>query len=205
MSKELREEQEINDFLDADNRVFEWVDVYFNKEDGISVIEKGDLRTYFEGCGATEPSAESRKKLAFRHYGQKQRSAVMKEIWGDKYDRFKKWVAEEYIPDAEASGLKLFHLKNKPDTKSEGMISFFADMTAFAFSPEDGYTFENFDLVTSTRIASYEKHVQGGWKKEDFQIPIPGYNDDKPFAPASFPPDFPAKALEQIRTWSTLL
>lgn len=197
--------QQIEEFIDADTRVSEWIDVYFNKEDGIPEINKGDLNIFFEGCGAKEPSSEVQKQLSFNHYGQKQRSSVMREIWGDKYSKFKEWIKDEYIPEAENKGVKLFHLKNKPDSKSEGMLSFFADMTALAFASEGGYSFENFDLITSNRMRSYETHIKGGWKKEDFQITISGYNENKPFAPASFPPDFPSRALEKIRTWSNLL
>lgn len=202
--REDKELAKIEEFCDADAKVSEWVDVYFNHEDGVGEISKSDLKTYFEGCTAKELSAEARKKLAFSHYGQKQRSRVVKEIWEEKYDEFKKWVKDKYIPEAEASGQKLYHLKGKPESKSEGMVSFFADMTAFAFADEGDYTFENFDLVTSARIASYEGHQKGNWKKEDYQIPISGYNNGVPFAPASFPPDFPEKALNFIRSWSSI-
>jgi len=213
--REERELVKIEEFYDADTKVSEWVDVYFNKEDGIGEIDKSTLRTYFEGCGATEPRAESRKTLAFKHYGNKSRSKVMREVWGDRYNEFKTFC-REYVEDYESEiGKTLpaveFKHENRPSTfsKTEGMMSFFADMTALAFASDDEYAFQNFDEVNHVREqASRIRSEKGKLSEEDrakIRITIPGYNNNKPFVPASFPPDFPTKALEKIRTWSTLL
>lgn len=213
--REDRELVKIEEFYDADAKVFEWVDVYFNKEDGIGVIEKSDLRTYFEGCGAKEPSDEARKKLAFKHYGNKSRSNSMKEIWGDKYKEFKRFC-NEYVEDYESESGKVlpvveFKHGDGPSTfsKTEGMVSFFADLTALAFAFDDEYVFKNFDYVNNAREKAFRVRSEKSKLTEEdrvkIRITIPGYNNDKAFVPASFPPDFPAKALEKIRTWSTLL
>lgn len=208
MDQENRLEQRMNEFYDADTHISTWADVYFNKKDGISEIDRSDLRPFFEYCGAKEPSTELRGKLDSKHFGNKSRATVMRDVWGKHYDDMIEFC-NSYVAEYESKGETLPHLKDKPKSKTEGMIGFFTDLTALAFAGEGNYTFEDFDLVTSKRIESFEARKVGSWKKENFQITIKGYNKNEegvevPFAPASFPPDFPEKALSFIRTWSSV-
>ncbi len=83
MDSEDRLDQNMNEFYDADTHVSTWADVYFNNKDGISEIDRGDIRTFFEYCGATDKiEPELREKFSAKHYGNKSRSEAMEAVWG---------------------------------------------------------------------------------------------------------------------------
>lgn len=213
MDTEDRELAKVEEFYDADAHVFTWVDGYIKREEE-GELDKGQLRNFFEYCGAKEPRAELKDKLKFKSYGNKARSKVMKDVWGDHYGEFKDWC-DKYVDEyEEKTGKKLPHIAFKDkdeqgnviatrEVKTEGMRGFFADLTAYAFGSEGDYTFEDLDLVTRARLDS-GKAREEGVKIERFRIKIEGYNKDKEFEPAGFPPDFPEKALNFIRSWSSI-
>lgn len=189
---------------DADTHVSTWLDSYLKGEPERE-LNNVELKTLFEFCGATDKiEPEVRKKFESKHYGNKSRSEAMEAVWGSKYKEYREFCNIYVAEYEERTGKELpkveFKHDNKPSTfsKTEGMRGFFADLTAYAFAEHNSdYTFETLDLVTRARLNN-GKAREDGTKLERFRIKIEGYNKNKEFEPAGFPPDFPEKALSFI-------
>ena len=196
-------------FNDAESHVFTWLDLYLQgkQEKELNNVE---LKTLFEFCGATDKiELELREKFAVKHYGNKSRSESMEAVWGGKYKEYREFCNKYVAEYEERIGKELpkveFKHDDKPSTfsKTEGMRGFFADLTAYAFADTNEYTFETLDLVTRARLNNGKARKEGT-KTERFRITIEGYNKNKSFEPAGFPPDFPEKALGLIKSWSRI-
>ncbi len=128
---------------------------------------------------------------------------------GDKYKEYREFCNKYIAEYEERTGKELpkveFKHDDKPSTfsKTEGMRGFFADLTAYSFADTNEYKFETLDLVTRARLNN-GKAREDGTKTERFRVTIEGYNKNKSFEPAGFPPDFPEKALSFVRTWSSV-
>lgn len=200
-------------FNDADSHVSTWLDLYLQNEANTE-LNNIELKTLFEFCGATDKiDPELRKKFESKHYGNASRSEAIEAVWGGKYKEYRKFC-NEYVKEYEkTTGKELPKVKitvgvkdgDPPKfTKTSGMKGFFADLTAYAFAEHDSdYPFETLDKVTRARLNN-GKAREDGTKTERFRIKIEGYNKNKEFESAGFPPDFPEKALSFIRTWSSV-
>ena len=150
------------------------------------------VRGVLESFGANfEISENARKSLG--RYSNKGKREGLNEVWGkERVDMFKSWAIGEYIPVVEKrAGRELHTLWDKKtetfdDVKHSGMMHFFGELTGFAAGE---ITFEKYKRLTEDRLRKGIK-----WEFGD------RYEPYKPSPHASFPVDFPVKAIDRLKT-----
>lgn len=159
-----------------------------NENGRVGDIDSNVVRFVLEAAGANFEISESAKE-SLSKYSNKSKRDGLNEVWGsDKVDDFKFWVINEYIPYIEkAAGRELHTLwdgKVFDDVKHSGMMQFLGELTAFAAGvmPIDKYR-----RITENRYFKGKKWQYGDRE----EIYIPSKN-------ASFPVDFPQKAISKI-------
>lgn len=134
----------------------------------------------------------------------------MKAVWGDRYKLF--WEFCDTNPQAPITFKKTGNID-----RTAGMRQYFGELTALAYTSEEEFSTGDFiTRITAQAINGRlrERGLTGKYNR--MLIRVGGYNtinysfkgkpDDKregplPFAPASFPPEFPKKAWEFMKTW----
>lgn len=158
------------------------------------------FREYFESLGFDFGwlSLEDLEKLS--GYPASSTGPVVRKIMGEaKKADFEVWVKNWAHIEA------LPHLEPKEgeerDKKSnfEGLKGLFYDLVAYAAGAK---TPEQLVVTFSARMINGKIRRLGFTKKEyRMHILVVGYNGDKPFAPASFPEDYPSDLLEFLERW----
>lgn len=164
------------------------------------------LREFLETKGANFEISEL-ARISLKKYTNAGRAFAMQSIWGDKYDTFKKWIAE-WIPKYEQEtlhGRELPKLGKAPNegetdnrTKNSGMIQFYGEITAFAAGE---LSFKVFKTYVETRV-----HNGQIWnkfsntedrKRHQVKIVVPT-SDGEAIKISSIPPEFPKAAWKEL-------
>jgi hypothetical protein len=125
----------------------------------VEKISASYLREVLESYGANFENLSEENKKNLSMYAEKNRIKGMEVVWGEKFDDYKNWINETYIPDYEnRTGKELPKMVNVFDPKNPerkaskrkdmGMISFFGDLTGYA---SGNLNFENFELLMKAR------------------------------------------------------
>jgi hypothetical protein len=140
-----------------------------------------------EGLGAAKEISEEAKKSLARYSNLNKRPGL-NAVWGkERVDAFKEWVKGDLIPQYEQRVGKELHTLWDPkaetfdNVKHSGMMQFLGELTAFA---EGVMPLDEYRRLTQNRV--------GKGIKFEFGDPYEPY---KPSKNASFPPEFPLKAL----------
>ena len=198
--QEEKREIEIND---AQVNVSKWVQ---DLEHTVTGLERGYLQTFLEVHGANfkELTISEQEKFHAKHYSNPSRSNGMQAVWGDKYSQYKAWC-EDYVAVYESRTGKVLPQVRFPSgntSKTEGMRGFFADLTAYAATNDFEFSNEDFTNRVKARVRNGQLRESGITDKESrAKIVVTGYDNNDPFAPAGFPPEFPQKALALIESW----
>jgi len=201
--------------------VDEWVD-YLTEIGLAKELDRASLRTVLEECGADfEIADEARESLHSNHYSANVCRKGVAAIWGDQYDEFVSWT-KEYVKTFEAQkGKNMPELEKrgrKIGKKFIGLVGLIEELTAYAAGDDESYPFGTFFVRMSQRALNGKVRYELGLTKREFHfhLIVPGYNTIKyefigqegdvregelPFAPASFPPEFPKLAWEHIKSW----
>jgi hypothetical protein len=164
-----------------------------------NLCEKGEVRNVdpqlvrgvLEPMGANFENLTEAERKSLRKYSNKGKRVGLHTVWGkDKVDTFKKWAIEEYIPFVEKRAGRELHTLWDPKTetydniKHSGMMQFLGELTAFAAGE---LPLEEYKRLTEDRIKKGKK-----WEYGD------RYEPYKPSKHASFPVDFPHKAMDWL-------
>lgn len=175
--------------------VDEWV-VEFSRSNELKEIDRGFLRDVLEVYGARWEMVES-KRESLGKYTNKGRAPAMRIIWGDRFEEYKKWTREYVSSYEEKTGSTLPALKPS-GIKTSGMIQFFGEITALAGLTENELPFQLIRQKLETRARNGRAWVEGR-KQDRVRIRVP--KSEKPILLSSFPPEFPNKAWEKIKSW----
>lgn len=206
MSSEDEEERIEAGYNDALMRINIWVSGVTGPE-GVAPLElsREDLAVVFREWGAKPDvlTLGDKEKLGARHYSTPARAPAMKAVWGEeKYKTFKHWCEAYGIDYETRTGHTLAAVtfqETKMVSKTEGMKGFFMDLTALAFTTKAEFPYEEFVRRTEARFRNGEIAANGEDKRLRQEIVVHGYNDDKEFAPAGFPPEFPEKMFDYLK------
>lgn len=156
----------------------------------VATIEPELVRGVLESCGANFENLTEEQRKSLRGYSNYAKKAGMDVVWGAKKEVFKKWVIDEYIPYVEKkAGRELHTLWDKKtetydNIKHSGMLQFLGELTAFAAGE---MPMAEYRRLTEDRISKGKK-----WEYGD------RYEPYKPSPHASFPVDFPRKAIDRL-------
>ncbi len=176
-----------------------WID---HLSDNLEVIPISPeiVKSYLESCGA-DFDISPENKTALGKYSENAKSDGMKAVWGEKWDQYKEWVSETYIPEHEAETKINFprlhkqkdSTSDKPDTnrKNSGMYQFLCELTGFAIKAK---SYEKFKKYTEIRIRNGTAWEEGR-KSERVKIATPT-SKKREILIGSYPKDFPKKAIE---------
>ncbi len=149
------------------------------------------LKSVLEPMGANFENLTESDRKSLQKYSNKGKRQGLEAVWGkEKVDIFKGWVIDEYIPYIEKKvGRELHTLWDKKtgtydNIKHSGMMQFFGELTAFAAGEMPVVDYRR---LTEDRIRKGKK-----WEYGD------RYEPYKPSKHASFPVDFPRKAIDRL-------
>lgn len=177
-------------------------------------LDRKVLRDVFESMGANfNIGSELQEKFGRIHYDNSIKSDSVKAVLGSRYKEF--WYFCKTI--APEKGIVYKESGNKDTTA--GLRHFLIELVTYAATTEEEFSSADFiTRVTGQAVNGKLREIFGGVLKLEHRmaIRVNGYNtihftfDDKPeelregplpFAPASFPPDFPNQAWEFMKTW----
>ena len=171
----------------------------FGETGEVRELDAAVLRAVLEAHGANFDNLDGQGYLSLSGYSNKIKHLGMEQVWGANRGKFRKWC-EEWVSEYEKThdSLKAVKFTGRP-SKTEGMRQFLGQLTSYA-----GGRLEFDDLKED-----FEKRYRnfGKPKGQGERLLIPGYNisektgEEKPFAPASFPPEFPISAWAEIVSW----
>ncbi len=174
----------------------------FSETGVVGEMDASVMRSALEKYGANFEPIEGNEalKVSLGKYSNKGKHEGMKAVWGDKRKRFRDWTekwADEY---EERTGDKLPRIvfedeetgEQRP-SRTEGMRQFLGELTSYAVGILDA---DSFKERLEARHFNFHKR-----KEERRRIVVADHNNDKPFAPASVPPEFPNAALNEIQSW----
>ncbi len=157
----------------------------------VSDIDPQVVKGVLESCGANFETLSDVERESLRKYSNKGKSLGLRAVWGEKKVRmFKSWVIQEYIPYAEKRAGREMHTlwdsktKTFDTIKHSGMMQFLGEITAFAAGE---MPVAEYRRLTEDRIRKGKK-----WEHGDIYEPY------KPSKHASFPTDFPLKAMDRL-------
>ena len=158
----------------------------------VTDIDPQLVRSALEPMGADFETLTEKDRESLGKYSNKGKRQGLDAVWGkDKVDTFKKWAIEEYIPYVEGRAHRELHTLWDSDTetydniKHSGMMQFLGELTAFAAGE---MPMSEYRRLTEDRINKGKK-----WEYGD------RYEPYKPSKHASFPTDFPRKAIDRLR------
>lgn len=176
-------------------------------------LDRQVLKDVFESMGVERNVPEELRVLLFsQHYPNPSRSTAIKHIWKERKKEFAdfcKPLSQSQVVFQESGNVEV----------SPGMRGFFADLTSLAYTSEEEFSMGDFVARTTARAINGMFREKGSTKFTNrMHIRVKGYNqagvqyrtgpnkdivqdEEVPFAPASFPPDFPVKAWEFMKTW----
>ena len=188
-----------------------WVFTYAS-EGAIGLIDPEILKSVLSEVGANFENLDWDGRKSLSQYSNGGKHLGMEQVWGDHRAEFKAWT-EAWVEDYEKrTGSQLPKVVfrdeatgEKRPSKTEGMRQFLGELTAYA---SGCMNFPNLVKILITRRYNFGKpkdksSEEGGRRK----ITFPGYNlsqetgKEKPFAPASIPPEFPQDAWDKIKSW----
>lgn len=188
-----------------------WVQV-LTIEGKVGPISQELMAAALTDLGANFENLDEEGKQSLSHYSNKGKHLGMEQVWGQKRQEFRDWC-DEWVGDYEQrTGTILPKIVftdedsgAKRPSKTEGMRQFFGEITAYSVGILE---FSDFRARLEARLHNFGRSGkittdEGGRIK----IVVPGYNLDEkthkeiPFAPASFPPDFPVAAWEKMSSW----
>lgn len=192
------------EFIESELKISFWLGELSTGE-VIHQLDRADLKRVFDKFGADEKKALQQQRLLGRtHYSNSVRSKAIKLIWDIRYKLYREFC-EKFVRDYELS-----HLKDLPEvtfpsgrkSKTEGMRGFLADMTSFAYAREGEYSYSDLKQRLIAQVENGKLIEAGVYEKSaKRRIIIYGYNDDKPFTPASYPHEFPEEAWDFMKHW----
>ena len=179
-----------------------WVNVYAS-EGSVDLLDPELLRSVLTEVGANFEKLDDEGRKSLSQYSNKRKHVGMKQVWGTRSEEFRGWT-EQWVRDYEQETGKVLPnivFKDKETgerrpSKTEGMRQFLGEITAYAAG-----CMEIHDLILRLEV----RHSNFTGEKK--RIAILGYNisqrtgKEKPFAPASFPPEFPPDAWDKIKSW----
>jgi hypothetical protein len=173
-------------FEEKQAEVTDWV-ARIGNEGIVSEINPQLVKEVLEGLGAKGEISEVAKESLASYSNLKKRPGL-DEAWGrEKVDAYKNWVKSVFIPQYEQKVGKELHTLWDPKTetfdniKHSGMMQFFGELTAFA---EGVLPMEEYRRLTEDRVRKGREFESG-----DPSVPY------IPSPHASYPPEFPSKAL----------
>jgi hypothetical protein len=174
----------------AEVSIRHWIN-HFSETGEIKPLEASLLRPLLEAHGADFEKLDGAGYASLSGYSNNAKHLGMKQVWGGRRLEFKTWC-EEWVNEYEKTHKTLMPVKfgDKP-SKTEGMRQFLGELTAFAARQLE---FEEFKKRQEARHFNFRKP-----KADRVRITIP--IQKKPFAPASFPPEFPIAAWAEISSW----
>lgn len=191
--------------------VDEWIST-FSERGELGQIDIMLLKGVLESFSANFENLDEEGRGSLSKYSNKGKHLGIGQVWGARRAEFKTWT-EEWVKDYEqGTGRELPKIVftdeetgEKRPSKTEGMRQFLGEVTAYAAGCMD---FPSLAMRLGARHYNFGKpkdklEEEGGRLK----ITIPGYNlseetgKEIPFAPASFPPEFPKAAWERIKSW----
>jgi hypothetical protein len=198
------EELAARPFEERAAQVQRWID-NFRHEGFFGLLSPEMLRSVLVELGANFENWDEEGRRSLAHYSNKGKHLGMEQVWGPRRQEFRDWC-DEWVQEYEAqTGAELPRViftdeetGEKRPSKTEGMRGFFGELTAYAAGCLD---FPDFNRRLAARLANFGKP-----KEEREKITIPGYNlnkegKERAFAPASFPPEFPPDAWDEIISW----
>lgn len=175
--------------------VDEWV-VEFSQSNELKEIDRRILRDVLEVYGARWETVES-KRGSLGKSTNEGRAPAMRVTWGDRFEEYKKWTREYVSSYEKKTGSTLPALKPS-GIKTSGMIQFFGEITALAGLTENELPFQLIKQKLETRARNGRASAEGR-KQDRVKIRVP--TSEKPILLSSFPPEFPNKAWEKIKSW----
>jgi len=188
-----------------------WVIAYAS-EGAIGLIDREILKSVLSEVGANFENLDQDGTKSLAQYSNKGKHLGTEQVWGARRAEFKAWT-EAWVEDYERrTGRELPRVVftdeitgEKRPSKTEGMRQFLGELTAYA---SGCLSFPELVKILITRRYNFGKPKdqsaeEGGRRKITFS----GHNlsqetgKEKPFAPASFPPEFPLDAWEKIKSW----
>lgn len=174
-------------------------------------LDRSALRQVLESLGANpEISEDERRKFHGDSYSNAQRSPAMKAVWENRYGEF-----VEFTKSFSVSEVKFKKTGNKD--KIAGMKQLLGELTAYAFTTEEEFSQGDFMArITARAINGKFRQVEITHRTSRMFIKVSGYNmvnyvfygqegdkrtGEMPFAPASFPPEFPQQAWNFMKSW----
>ncbi len=182
-----------------------WID-YFSAEGSVGILNREIIKVTLADLGANFETLDEAGKRSLAGYSNRAKHLGMEQVWGSRGQEFRTW-SERWARQYELEeGVELHKIvfKNKKTgkrriSKTEGMRQFFGEITSYAAG-----CLSFFDLGKRLR-ARWQNFGKPEDKRE--KITVSGYNlskksaKEKPFAPASFPPEFPTDAWDEIVSW----
>jgi hypothetical protein len=174
-------------------------------------LDRSALRMVLEDLGAVkEISEEERRSFFGDRYSNADRAKAMRSVWGENYGAYKSFCEQFSFSEVK------FKETGTVD-KTAGMRQFFGELTALAYTNEEEFTMGDFIArITAQAVNGRLREAGFSARSNRMLIRVPGYNTmtyrlagqdesektgELPFAPASFPTEFPQKAWEFINTW----
>jgi hypothetical protein len=209
----MTEQQILKDrpFEERVTEIDHWILAY-GSEGSIGLLNPEVLKSVLSEVGANFENLDEQGRKSLSQYSNKGKHLGMEQVWGSRRAEFKTWT-ETWVKDYETrTGRELPKLVFKDAvtgelgvSKTEGMRQFLGELTAYAAG---SINFPNLVKVLIMRHYNFDKaknvpSEEGGRRK----ITFPGYNLDKvtgkekPFAPASIPPEFPQDVWDKILSW----
>lgn len=198
-------------FEERVTEVDRWI-FHYASEGSIGLLHPEVLKSVLSELGANFENLDGDGKKSLAQYSNKGKHLGMEQVWGSRRAEFKVWTEGWVEAYEKRTGKELPKVVfgdgvtgEKRPSKTEGMRSFLGELTAYASGCMD---FPNLVKILITRRYNFGKSKdqsaeEGGRRK----ITFPGYNlsektgKEKPFAPASIPPEFPADAWDKIKSW----
>jgi len=181
--------------------VFDWVANISEKQE-VGEMPREILKEVEKSFGANFEIGEVAKE-SLKGYSEKQVFEGMKEVWGEKYEEYKKWINEDFIPNYEKQiGKELPALVKQKDStsltlpsgrKDSGMKQFLIVLTRKAAGTISD---EDFKSDIETRIKNGVAWSEG---RKDDRVRIKVPTAEKPILIGSFPKEFPVKAFEWLK------
>ena len=148
----------------------------------VTHISAEDLKTFFENLGVDFGQLTEEQILQLAKYSNKYKGPVVTVLIGEERKlQFREWVKSR----AEMYGWS--HLSgDKNKSNHEGFTALFYESIAYAAG---AYDWSTFSMRTECRVFNGRLRL-GRATGDRRKIFVPGHSS-KPFAPASFPPQYP--------------
>jgi hypothetical protein len=172
--------------------VEKWISA-LSEEGKLGQIDRMLLKDVLGAFGANFEVGEE-TKTSLEKYTNKAKAVGMEQVWGSKYDKYKKFTLEFIRSYEESKGVSLPALK-RSGIKNSGMIQFFGEITAYAAGSLD---FESLKLFLEARVLNGKAWADG--RKEDrVRVKVPTARE--PILLSSIPSEFPEAAWKEIKSW----